>query len=132
MRKTCCRCKKSRDVKFFKSNAKKKDGLQGQCIDCQKEYRREHYLKNRQKYIDKAAVWRTEFREWWREYKKQFSCSKCGEDHPACIQFHHHNDDKEFNIAELVGASKEKLLKEIDKCTVLCANCHFKLHYERH
>jgi hypothetical protein len=34
-------------------------------------------------------------------------------------------------IAQAVnqGWSKERILEEIKKCDVLCANCHFKEHY---
>ena len=124
-------CDKILPVKNFKQNSKRKDGLQSQCISCQKEYRRKHYLKNKKKYIDKSKKWRKEFRQWWKEYKKQFSCIRCGENHPACIQFHHINDDKENDVAYFVGIGNlKKVLDEIAKCMVLCANCHAKEHWK--
>jgi acetylornithine/succinyldiaminopimelate/putrescine aminotransferase len=130
MEKTCCMCKKLLPVENFKSNTKRKDGLQSQCIECQKKYRRQHYLDNKEKYIDKARVKSQEIVTWWKEYKKQFSCVECGESHPACVQFHHHNDDKEANVSFLVrNASRKTLLEEISKCVVLCANCHAKKHW---
>ena len=50
-------------------------------------------------------------------------------DDVACLDFHHLRD-KEFNIAnEIKNLSIDNLKKEIDKCIVLCANCHRKLHY---
>ena len=130
MEKICCMCKKSLPVENFKSNKKRKDGLQSQCISCHKEYRRQHYLSNQQKYIDKAVGRRSLFFRWWKEYKKQFFCAECGENHPACIDFHHHSDDKEACVSELVcSCSKTRLLIEIDKCTPLCSNCHRKKHW---
>ena len=129
--KKCCMCKKELSEDCFKSNSKRKDGLQSQCIDCQKEYRREHYLKNKQKYIGKAKANKKEIVLWWREYKKQFCCCKCGESHPACLDFHHANDDKINNVSTLIrSASREIVMEEIAKCDVLCSNCHRKLHWE--
>ena len=128
MEKTCCMCKKSLSVEKFKSH--KTRGLQSQCIECQKKYRREHYLKNKQKYVDKATTWRSDFKKWWKEFKKQYPCQECGENHPACIQFHHTDDNKENNVSyfAMLG-SKDKLLKEIKKCVPLCGNCHSKKHW---
>jgi hypothetical protein len=129
MVKKCYGCG-TEDLNKFKSNKNKKDGLQSQCITCQKKYRKEHYEKNKEKYILKAAAWKEKFLEWWREYKKQFVCKHCGETHPACIEFHHHDDNKEGCVSKLVqDACKQKALKEIAKCTPLCSNCHKKLHW---
>jgi hypothetical protein len=131
MEKTCCMCKKCLPIENFKQNSIRKDNLQSQCIKCQKEYRRNHYLKNRKKYIDKAASWRIEFVRWWKTYKKQFYCIECGESHPACIHFHHPNNDKEDNVSVIAfSGSRKKLLKEISKCISLCANCHAKRHWK--
>ena len=122
-------CKLEKPEASFKKNARRKDGLQSQCVECQKEYRRTHYLANRKKYIEKADKWSKEFVSWWKEYKKQFKCP-CGESHPACIEFHHHDDNKEACVSQFAyQGCKQKLLNEIEKCTVLCSNCHKKLHY---
>jgi len=63
--------------------------------------------------------------------KQNLSC-KCGERHPACLDFHHHGDDKVISIGDAVkhGFSVERIMREIEKCDVMCANCHRKLHWE--
>jgi len=65
-----------------------------------------------------------------QEYKTEHPCS-CGEGHPAALDFHHREDDKEINIADAVrsGWSVKRLMIELQKCDVICANCHRKLHF---
>lgn len=64
------------------------------------------------------------------EYKGG-ACQVCGIiDHPAIYDFHHVDPDKkEFMIgtrqAELLN---DKMKKELDKCLLLCSNCHRKIH----
>lgn len=74
---------------------------------------------------------KNETRTWFREYKTNLKCNRCPEDHPACLEFHHKNGDKDLEIAYMVnqGYSKKRILKEIEKCEVLCANCHRKEHH---
>lgn len=60
-------------------------------------------------------------------------CMRCGESDPACLDFHHRRDvEKEMNVSKLIsyGHARERLLEEIEKCEILCANCHRKEHYE--
>jgi hypothetical protein len=66
-----------------------------------------------------------------REAKEGRHC-KCGEGHPACLDFHHRESNKVLGIAEIpkAGWSKERLLAEIAKCDLICANCHRKHHFD--
>ena len=129
--KICCMCKLGLDTSSFKANSRKSDGLQSQCIECQKVYRKSHYQANKQKYIDKAKKWNDEFLVWWNDFKSALSCTECGEDHPATLDFHHTDPtQKESGVSYLVNCgSKAKALAEIEKCVVLCSNCHRKHHY---
>ena len=45
---------------------------------------------------------------------------------PECMDFDHINGDKEFGISEAVGCmySWKRILKEIEKCEIVCSNCH--------
>jgi len=69
-------------------------------------------------------------REWLNQYKRALLC-QCGENHPACLDFHHNDSSrKEMAISNAVqrGWSIARITAELEKCIVLCANCHRKLH----
>jgi len=76
---------------------------------------------------------RTKLFQYLQQVKAKARCVYCGEDHPATLQFHHRDpSQKEFNVSEFVTrnlGSIDKLNKEIEKCDVVCANCHLKYHY---
>ena len=67
----------------------------------------------------------------YKAYKATLQCEICGFNDPRALQFHHLRDKVE-SIPVMVnrGCGWEKVLKEIEKCQVLCANCHFILHAE--
>lgn len=92
-------------------------------------------------YRDNAArkmAWQTRRREeiktWWRELKATKCCEECGESAPECLHFHHVDPQrKELELSHAVnrGWSRIRILAEVAKCRVLCANCHFKLHWNQ-
>lgn len=125
--KICCKCEDEKDVSEFH---KKGDGYQAMCKECRKPYIRQHYLNNKESYLEKARRHTLSIIKWLRELKLTLSCEKCGEDHPSCLEFHHINpDEKLFEISKAAGRSKKQILAELKKCKVLCANCHRKEHY---
>jgi hypothetical protein len=65
--------------------------------------------------------------------KAGLACSVCGETHPACLDFHHRDPyKKSFNLAEgWKTRTWQEILDEVDKCDILCANCHRKHHSDR-
>lgn len=126
--KTCSKCKETKEFSEFH---KKRNSYQYMCKECRKIYIHEHYMNNKEKYIEKARVSKRKTINWFREYKCTLKCEYCSENHPACLDFHHIDSfDKLFTIGECIAkVSKKRLLDEISKCRVLCANCHRKLHY---
>jgi hypothetical protein len=72
-----------------------------------------------------------ELSAWLAEIKSSLRCRDCGMDHPACLVFHHTDPTtKDLAVAEAIrrGFSRARILNEISKCVVICANCHLKLH----
>jgi hypothetical protein len=53
-------------------------------------------------------------------------CSRCPERRPSCLQYHHLDPAKKLQtIAVLASHSLDLVKAEIEKCIILCANCHF-------
>jgi hypothetical protein len=93
-----------------------------------REYRRNWYHRNSKKAIEKVAERKRSVKEWFRSYKEKLTCH-CGESFWACLDFHHLDPKqkvKSLSLAVSYGWSIERLKTEIDKCGVLCANCHRK------
>ena len=63
------------------------------------------------------------------EYKGG-ECERCGYNKSlAAMEFHHNNsDDKDFTISEMNHKSWRFIKTELDKCTMLCSNCHREEH----
>jgi hypothetical protein len=96
-------------------------------------YSKTHYEKNKQEVIRKINVRKKTHREWFVNYKKQLVCVTCGHNHPAALDFHHVEQKKSNRkIHKLVsdGHTKKRILEEIDKCVVLCSNCHREHHHD--
>lgn len=98
----------------------------------QRTYHRSWHQRHREKrlvriYERKAAIY-----QYVQNMKNQLYCVDCGQRHPATLQFHHLNpENKVFNISDaaLRGTSLDRIKKEIEKCIILCANCHLIRHY---
>ena len=80
-----------------------------------------------------AAVmnWRNRTKLRLIEYKGG-KCNECGYNKkiPSCYDFHHKDpEQKDFGISGK-SWSFERLKREVDKCNLLCKNCHSELHWE--
>ena len=47
------------------------------------------------------------------------------------LEFHHLNpEEKDFGISRTLTRSMDSLRKEVDKCILVCSNCHAEIHDE--
>lgn len=97
-------------------------------------YQKEYYSKNKDKVISREKRRRKELTP--AALKKAIDylggkCKFCSMDHPAALQFYHRDPStKEYDIAGAHLLKRwEKLVVELDKCDLLCANCHCIEHY---
>lgn len=98
----------------------------------QRNYQRSWHQRHRAKRLVKIYERKAAIYEYIQGIKSQLYCADCGERHPATLQFHHLNsEDKTFAIGKAVnrGFSLDRIKKEMQKCIVLCANCHAIRHY---
>jgi len=99
----------------------------------QREYSKKYYEANKADLIARSAKTKKRLREEFNAFKSRLTCVKCGESHPATLDFHHViKDPNNPKISELTRKGSYSLAIEeiMNKCIVLCSNCHRKHHSE--
>lgn len=131
--KICSRCKVEKPVTEYCKYARMKDGLQPACKSCMNESYAKSRNKDKQRYMDVQKSRVNDIRAKVTEWKQQQKCCRCGEDDVSCLDFHHIDPAiKDGTVSEMRNWSWERLQREIEKCIVLCSNCHRKFHAGRY
>lgn len=89
----------------------------------QRKYRQDH----KKEYNEWQRNKRRKNLELINKIKINNGCKNCGLKNPVCLDFHHlDRNTKEITISNAVWSkfTIENLMKEIQKCVVLCRNCH--------
>ena len=131
--KHCPKCSEDKKLSEFNKNKNKKDGYANLCRSCVKYYQNKYYKENKDKFVSKMMIRKKTLNKFIVDIKIKSGCKVCGENHIATLDFHHRNpEDKKLDITRAVanGWGIKRLQKEIDKCDVLCSNCHRKLHWK--
>ena len=126
----CGRCAESKEISNFNWRRRGKGQYDNYCRPCRAAYKREHYLKNRDRYIEQAirrrAALAVERYSYLVEFFKSNPCMDCGETDPVVLEFDHLGE-KLFDIGQGIrDRNWQSLLDEMAKCEVVCANCHRK------
>jgi hypothetical protein len=130
MRKTCTLCHRQLEPKFFNKNIARADGLQSACRDCNKEKSRAYYRTNNAQHKVKVLANKQcrikQNQGRLREYLLCHPCVDCGEEDLVVLEFDHVKGVKLRDVCGMVqaGYSWTKILAEVAKCEVRCANCH--------
>ena len=113
--KKCSKCGKELPLTEYYSRGNGK--LRSECKDCHKSYVKGKYNER------KTIV---------NDIKTSQKCAKCGESRSYVLDFHHKDPSvKDGTIARMTSNYNkiEDIQKEIDKCIVLCSNCHREFHH---
>lgn len=130
MNKFCSKCKEEKDINNFRLNKRRKDGHQSWCKECHSKREKQVWgnsKERRDKVLKENKNRRVRNKKFIYDYLSNHPCEKCGESNPIVLTFHHINpSNKKNDISALsCGCYSIKLItKEIEKCQVLCANCH--------
>ena len=135
----CKKCNQKFPNSIYVDGVRKKTDTRLYCLDCSpyKSYRRKgtgkYKTQAKERFLKNYYITRTSRKEELVKLKGG-KCSKCNYNKSLSALSFHHRDPKE----KLFGLSKEalwkyswdKIISEVNKCDLLCLNCHAELHEE--
>jgi len=119
MFKKCHKCNNELPLDSFDTDVRYRLGKASICKECRKKINAEYYKANG-KHKSKVNG------DLYLNKIKSKGCGACSLDKIVCLDFHH-TRDKSFNISERKTLNQQ-LIEEVEKCILLCANCH-RLHH---
>ncbi len=130
--KTCNKC--NLDLEDDQFNIKtRKNGLiqlQPYCRECQKLYWKNYYSTNQSDCIKRLRTSnrnkKLTLRKFVDEYKNK-PCIDCKQSFPSYVMdFDHIDKNKVASVSTMVSSlkAKDKIIEELNKCELVCSNCH--------
>lgn len=113
MEKLCTSCRYLKNVSEFYSKGKSGQS-QHICKKCYNNYCMDRWSKRKSEAVaSKGGI-----------------CEMCKTEYPDCVFDFHHKEpsEKEYSWPKMRQLPVDKMNKELDKCVLLCANCH-RIHH---
>ena len=111
---------------------------QSRCKPCRREYDRAYHAnRSDSEKLRKVDLQAERYRKnllWVREIKAKRQCVVCGVSDYRVLHFDHlpeHEEAISITDALRKGYSKQRMLQEIAKCEVICANCRSIRTFEK-
>ena len=126
--KECKRCHTPKPISAFAKSARRKDGMQVWCKVCIKKHDHLRYEQDKKKHRSWNMKRRDIYYDRVTEYLTDHPCVDCGEADPIVLEFDHRDPEiKDGEVTKLLSyASWERIEEEINKCDIVCSNCHRK------
>lgn len=126
----CVVCKVDKDPSDFNWRNKTLMVRKNHCRDCDRVMRKRSYEKHKEKSINAVQERKASIKRLFKQWKSTLQCQICTESEEVCLDFHHLDPSvKEEAVSKLLDrSSKELVIRELNKCVVLCACCHRKVH----
>ena len=129
--KRCGSCGEMKPLDQFHRRGR---GHQTWCKDCRRTYDSRYHRTTRARRLEQKKRLHQEFRNWYLELKDGQPCADCGGQfhHSAMTWDHLPGEEKLDNVSSLLTRhSRKRILTEISKCELVCANCHAIRTFER-
>lgn len=104
-----------------------KDKTSPEARDRQRRWQREYYYRNQTAQIKRNKDKKDAIRDYIKQYKEFRGCMDCGLKFPYYVLDldHREGTDKKFTPSHLHRTNSwVKMIEELEKCDVVCANCH--------
>lgn len=114
-RLTCTKCEETKEATDFPVASITKLGRAGECKECKS-------TRQKKQYTERAFMLYRMF---------NCECRDCGTYHssPAFFDFHHRDKTtKHREVKQILNGSWNKIMTEVEKCDMLCPNCHRERH----
>jgi len=134
--KICSKCGEEYDISHFSWSIK---GIKrhAKCLKCRSGERIQYYQNHKEEELkykyERQKDRRDEARAYVWEYLSNHVCADCGEYDPLVLTFDHVRGTKKMNVSQMInqGYSIEVLQEEINKCEIVCNNCHLRREKKR-
>lgn len=126
----CSACRLDKPTACFSYADQRRGTLNSYCRTCHAAYRHGHYLENKPDYVRRAIAQvrqrRVVNRREVLRYLSGHPCVDCGTANLVVLEFDHREPDLKFMDVGTMMISRRwpRVLAEIEKCDVRCANCH--------
>jgi hypothetical protein len=124
--KQCGRCGETKPIEEFHRRSRG-DGRQPWCKTCRRAYDSAYSTRTSSRRRARRAERKREFALWYEALKEERPCTDCGGRFPAAAMQWDHlpGTEKLADVANLLRRMcKRRVLEEIAKCELVCANCH--------
>lgn len=126
--KHCKKCSQDKDLSEFSKLKAAKDGLNYICRVCQRSANNKlwqaYYTDNKEWLLSAQREKQRKRTRLLAELKSK-PCADCKQSYPYYVMdFDHVKGEKEFVMAKCGNLAWSRVLSEVEKCDVVCANCH--------
>jgi hypothetical protein len=130
--RNCSKCKTPKPVGEFNFKNAMLGKRHSYCKECGNDLSRSHYRSNKRQYLERNARTNARHRALIRSAKSR-PCADCGVQYPYYVMDFDHRDGatKSFILSDVPRATSKSLIREIEKCDVVCANCHRERTHQR-
>lgn len=130
--RTCSSCNLTKPVSEFNFKQRATLTRHSYCRECGKQLTRRHYARNKRAYLDRNARTYLRHRQLIRAAKSR-PCADCSIQYPYYVMDFDHRDgaSKEFALNSVSRKTERAILREMEKCDVVCANCHRERTHQR-